>query len=145
VNESSYHARFYFDPNSTITNGSAHDILAGRNAQGATILRVQYRRTNGGLYQIRGGVLHASGQTYTGWVTVTDAPHAIEIDWLSATSASYRLYIDGTLRATVTNVNTNARKLESVRLGPSAGLTGSTSGTEHFDSFVSNRNGYIGP
>ncbi|HJX60967.1 MAG TPA: multicopper oxidase domain-containing protein [Dehalococcoidia bacterium] len=145
ANESSYHARFYFDPNSTISSGSAHDILAGRNTAGATILRVQYRRTNGGLYQIRAGALRSTGLAYTNWFTVSDAPHAIEIAWQSATNASFSLYIDGVLRQTRTGLNTNTRKLDSVRLGPSVGLTIGTSGTEYFDSFVSTRNSYIGP
>jgi hypothetical protein len=143
--ETSYHARFYFHPNGTITNGNAHDIFVGRNAAGAIIFRVQYRRTSSGLYQIRAGVLGSSGTSYTGWQTISDAPHAIEIAWQSAASASYSLYIDGALKQTLSGLNTSARKLESVRLGPSAGLTRNMSGTEYYDAFVSSRNTYIGP
>ena len=145
INETSYHARFYLHPNGTSPRGSAHDIFVGREASGATIFRVQYRRTTSGLYQIRGAVLRSGGTSYTGWQTITNAPHAIEIAWQSSVSASFSLYIDGVLKQTLSGLNTSARKLESVLLGPSSGLTRSMSGTEYYDAFVSGRNSYIGP
>jgi len=109
------------------------------------IFRVQYRRTSGGLYQIRGAVLRSGGTTYTGWYTITNAAHAIEIVWQSASTASFGLYIDGSLKQTLSGLNTNAYRLDSVRLGPSAGLASGMSGTEYYDAFVSSRNSYIGP
>jgi hypothetical protein len=143
ANETSYHARFYFHPNATVENG--HDIFAGRNTGGTTIFRVEYRRTNAGVLQIRARVQRAGGQTSTSWYTITNASHAIEIAWQSAASASFSLYIDGALKQTLSGLNTSAYLLDSVRLGPSGGLGGGSSGTEYFDSFVSNRNTYIGP
>jgi len=90
-------------------------------------------------------VLRSGGQTSTSWYTISNAAHAIEIDWQSAASASSRLYIDGVLKQTLSGLNTSAYLLDSVRLGPSAGLGGGSSGTEYFDSFVSNNSSYIGP
>ena len=143
ANETSYHARFYFHPNATVENG--HQIFVGRNTVGTTIFRIEYRRTNAGVLQIRARVQRSGGQSSTGWYTITNAAHAIEIDWQSAASASFRLYIDGVLKQTLSGLNTSAYLLDSVRLGPSGGLGGGSSGTEYFDSFVSNRNAYIGP
>ena len=145
ANETSYRARFYFNPNGTSTGGTQHDILVGRNAGGAVIFRVQYRRTGAGLYQIRAGTVRSGGTTYTAWYSVDNAAHSVEIAWQSASSATFSLYVDGTLRQTLTGLNTSAYRLETVRLGPSSGLNASALGTEYYDEFVSTRNTYIGP
>jgi len=142
-NETSYHARFYFSPNSVTIGTSAQDIFVGRNSANQNVFRVQLRRSSG-QYQIRSVVSRSGGTTSTSWYTITNAYHAIEIAWQSATSASFSLYIDGTLKRTLTGLNTSASLLDSVRLGPSAGLSG-VSGTEYFDAFVSTRTSYIGP
>lgn len=145
TNEASYHARFYFNPNGTTTGTSQHEIFVGRNSGGTTIFRVQYRRTSAGVYQIRARVLRSGGTTSTSWYTITNASHAIEIAWQSGSSAPFSLYIDGVLKQTLSGLNTNSYKLDSVRLGPSNGLNSSMSGTEYYDEFVSTRNTYIGP
>ena len=145
ANETSYHARFYFNPNGTLTGTSQHDILVGRNAGGTVIFRVQYRRTAAGLYQIRAGAARSGGTTYTSWYSVGNAAHSIEIAWQSASSASFSLYVDGALRQTLAGLNTSAYRLETVRLGPASGLSASMSGSEYYDAFVSTRNTYIGP
>jgi FtsP/CotA-like multicopper oxidase with cupredoxin domain len=149
VLDPSYHARFYFNPNGALTgNNQQQTIFAGFNAAGTSIFSVQYRRQNagGGTYQIRAVVTRAGGTTVTNWYTITNnAAHAVEIWWQSGASMPFRLYIDGSLRQTLNNLNTSAYLLDFVRLGPSAGLTAAASGTEYFDAFVSTRNTYIGP
>jgi hypothetical protein len=144
ASEAGYHARFYFHPNGTITRGHAHDIFVGQSASGATIFRVQYRRTTGGLYQVRAGVLRRGGTTYTNWQTISNASHAIEIAWQSGTGAAFDLHIDGALKQSLGKLNTSAYLLDSVRLGPSEGLSLGMSGAEYYDAFVSTRNTYIG-
>jgi len=108
---------------------------------------VQVRRQNagGGTYQVRLAVLRAGGTTTTSWYAISNAAHSVEIAWQSSTTASASLYTDGTLRQTLTGLNTSAYTLESVRLGPSAGLVGTASGTLYFDAFVSKRSSYVGP
>ena len=142
--ETSYRARFYFDPNGLNPGTGTPTLFVGLNGANTVIVRVQLRR-NAGQYQVRAVVARAGGNTNTAWYTVTDAAHAIEIEWASGTAAAFRLYIDGTLRKTLGNLNTSAYVLESVRLGPSAGLTAAMSGTLYFDAFVSRRATYIGP
>jgi hypothetical protein len=144
ANETSYHARFYFNPNGTSTGAAATDILTGLNSAGRIIFRVQYR-TSGSNYQVRAGVLNSNITTYTSWFTISNAAHPVEIAWLSNTSGPFSLYVDGALKQTLTNRNTSAYLLDRVRMGPSSGLGSSVLGTEYFDDFVSTRNTYIGP
>jgi len=145
----SYHARFYFNPHGTTTGNvlQAVTIFAGQNAAGTNIFQVQYRRLNagGGTYQVRLAVLRAGGTSTTNWYNITNnAWNAIEIAWQSGTNATASLYTNGTLRQSLTGLNTSAYLLDAVRLGPSAGLVAGASGTMYFDSFVSTRNTVIG-
>jgi hypothetical protein len=144
ANESVYHGRFYFNPNSTATKGAATDILTGLNTGGKTIFRVQYRKY-GSSYQVRAGILSGSSQSYTKWYTISNAAHAIEIAWQSNARASFSLYIDGSLKQTLTRKNTSAYLLDRIRMGPSGGLKSTTAGTEYFDGYESRRQSYIGP
>jgi hypothetical protein len=143
ANESSYRARFYFHPNNVTISTTAQDIFVGVNASSQVAFRVQLRRSSGN-YQISATVTRSGGSTSTSWYTISNAYHAIEISWQAATSASFSLYVDGTLKTTLTKLNTSNYKVESVYLGPSAGLSG-VQGTEYFDSFVARRSAYIGP
>ena len=148
ANEPTYRARFYFNPNSTLTGNTQQDIFAGLNTAGTRIFRVQYRRTAaaGGTYQVRLSVLRAGGTTTSTWFTIANnTAHSIEIDWQSAASATARLYVDGVLRRTLSGLNTSAYLVDSAQLGPSLGLVGAASGTEYFDHFESRRYSYIGP
>lgn len=151
-NETTYRARFYFNPNGTSTgtnNAIPQDIFVGRNTGGTTIFRVQYQRigTNPNFtYQVRVGTLVGGGTgngsyTYTNWQTISNAAHSIEIAWQSAASSTLSLYVDSTTASqTLTGLNTNftAYRIRSVRLGAVGGGTGMT-GTEYFDAFASTR------
>jgi hypothetical protein len=153
--ESRYRARFYFDPNSiTMASSDAHLILIGRTANGtttgATVLQVELRYS-GGKYQIRALISDdATAFTSSGWFTINDAPHSIEIDWRASTAAGANnggltLWIDGTQQANVTGIDNDTRRIESVRLGAVSGIDTTTRGTEYFDAFESRRQTYIGP
>ncbi|MDI6858710.1 MAG: S8 family serine peptidase [Dehalococcoidia bacterium] len=147
--ETSYHARFYFNPNGALTgNNQQQTIFAGFNAAGTNIFSVEYRRQNarGGTYQVRATVARAGGTSTTSWFTIANnTPHSIEIAWQSGASVPFRFYVDGSFRQSLNNLNTSAYLLDFVRLGPQAGLTASASGTQYFDAFVSTRFTHIGP
>ena len=150
--EPSYRARFHFNPNSAlpVNNNAANGvtIFSGLNGSDTAIFQVQFRRQNagGGIYQVRLSVARAGGVTNTSWFTISNTWHSIEIAWNSGTSVSASLYTDGTLKQTLTGLNTSVNKLATVRLGPSVGTLGtSASGTMYFDDFVSRRTLYIGP
>jgi hypothetical protein len=142
--ESSYHARFYFNPNGAVTPSGQQDIFVGRNATGTAIFRIQYHRTTAGLYQVRFAALNSVGQPFSGWFTISNGPHSLELAWQSGTAAPVSLAVDGSIQQTLT-LNTSPNTLKSVLLGPSSPLVAGMTGTEYFDSFVSTRSTTIGP
>ena len=139
----SYNARFQFNPNAARTVNGVETIFAGQNAGGTTIFSIEYRRPNPGSNpQIRATVLRQGGTTRTNWVNLVNAPQVIDIVWESGTATSLRLYVDGVQRQVRNNLNTSAFQLESINLGPSAGLV---NGTQYFDSFTSKRSPVVLP
>jgi FtsP/CotA-like multicopper oxidase with cupredoxin domain len=148
--ETSYHARFYFNPNSALSNNNAAiTLLDGQDAGNTSIFRVEYRRRNaqGGTYQVRGVVLTAGGEETTGWVNINDnSANAIEIAWESGLNATFDLYVHGGLQETLAGLDTSAYTLDAVHLGPSGGngLNGSALGSVYLDAFVSTRYTVIG-
>ena len=149
--EPRYRARFYFDPNSiTMASGNAHFIFHGLMGTSTAIVRVEFRSSSG-AYQVRGGLINdGSTWTNTNWFTISDAPHAIELDWRAATAAGANNgglthWVDGVQRASLTNVDNDTRRVDRVRLGAVAGIEAATSGTYYFDAFESHRQVYIGP
>lgn len=151
IADPSFHGRFYFNPNGVLpaNNNSLNGvtIFSGLNAANTAIFQVQFRRqtTGGGTYQVRLAVLRSGGTTTTSWYPIANASQPIEIAWQSGSSASASLSINGVLRQTLTGLNTSAYTLESVLLGPSAGLTAGASGVMYFDAYSSTRNTLIGP
>jgi uncharacterized repeat protein (TIGR01451 family) len=148
VNETSYHARFYFNPRGTLTGNTQMDIFAARNALNGNVVRVQYRRTTagGGTYQVRLSVNRAGGVTNSNWITIANnTAHYIELDWQSAASATIRFYVDGVLQQTLTGLNTSTFTIDRALLGATGGLVAASSGTPYFDQFESRRSTYIGP
>ncbi len=143
--EISYHARFYLNPNSASVTTTARTIFSGLDSAGKTLFRVQIRRQSGGAYQIAAAVVTSSGTTTTtSWYTISGTTFgAVEIAWQAGAQASFSLYTGGTLRQTLTGLNTGGQTLETVRLGPQGSL-GTASGTLYFDNFVSTRTTVIG-
>ncbi len=141
---SAYRARFWFDPNGTRTRSGGHDVLTGVTGSGALAFHVVYRRTAAGLLQLRSAAKRSGGQTWTSWVTITDAPHPVEVAWTAGTVGTLTLFVDGSPRGTVSVANASTR-LEAVRLGPSTGLSSTSAGTEIFDAFASTRSSPIRP
>ena len=146
ANETTYHARFYFDPNGANTRNAIVYIFSGlNNNHRATLFDIQYQ-SNGSKHQIRSSVLSNGRQLKTQWQSVSNAPHSIEIAWEAGNNASYSLYIDGVLVQTLTNLNTSRYRLDQIRMGTLSGDVNSVkTSTFYFDAFVSTRSTYIGP
>ena len=149
--EARYRARFYFDPNSiTMTSGDAHFIFKGFMGTGNDVFQVEFRNS-AGAYQIRGKLLNdASAFVVTNWFNISDAPHAIEVDWRAATGAGANnggltVWLDGVQQADLTGVDNDTWRIDRARLGALAGMDVGTSGTYYFDAFDSRRQNYIGP
>ena len=149
--EPRYRARFYFDPNSiSMLSGDTHFIFRGYSGTSTIVLRVQFRFRSG-AYQLRAGLV-GDGSTWTNssWLTISDAPHAIEMDWRAATAAGANnggltLWIDGVQRADLIGVDNDTRRIDRARLGAVSGIDTGTSGTYYFDAFESRRQSFIGP
>jgi len=149
--EPRYRARFYFDPNSiTMSSGNAHYIFYGISGTSTIVLRIEFRRSST-MYQLRAALVNNSSTwTTSNWFTITDAPHAIEVNWQASTAAganngSLTFWIDNVQQASLTGINNNTRRIDTVRLGAVAGIDSGTRGTTYFDAFESRRLTYIGP
>ena len=129
--EPRYRARFYFDPNSiSMANGDNHYIFQGYSGASTAVLRVQFR-FSGGSYQVR-AALRADGSSWTNtsWFNISDAPHLIELDYLSAANnGGLTLWIDEVQRANPTGIDNDTRRIDRVQLGAVSGVDSGTRGT----------------
>lgn len=148
--EATYHARFYFSPNSiTLSRNKTQDLFVGRTASGGVIFRLQLQYSSG-RFQVRGIILNGNGKTLTtSWYTISNSTHAIEVAWQAASTAKgsdglISLWLDGSLKETRSGVANGGYRLEDVLLGPQT-IPSGTSGTEYFDAFSSTHTTYIGP
>lgn len=149
--ESRYRARFYFHPNSvTMANKKAHPIFYGVQGGGTAIMRIGFQKV-GNKYQLRASLLNdATTWTFTKWVTISNAWHALEVDWQASTTTSAKngsltFWIDGAQKAIVTKIDNDTRRIDGIWLGPLEGGSVGMQGTYYFDDFVSRRQTYIGP
>ncbi len=148
--ESRYRARFMFDPHGIkMAKNDQHVLFACLNASGVVVAQIELRY-NGG-YQIRGAQApDGKSPVNTGWTTISNSRHSIEIDWQAASAAganngALALWIDGVQKAAVTGIDNDTRRVESMQLGAVSGIDSGTRGTYYFDAFESRRRTYIGP
>jgi cell division septation protein DedD len=147
--EPRYRARFLFDPNSiSMANGNAHYIFYGYTGTSTIVFRVELRRSSN-LYQLRIALRNNSNTWTNGaWITISDAPNTIEVDWRAATGGTaggLTLWIDGAERSQIGGIINDTLRIDRIRLGPVAGLDSGTRGIYYFDAFESRRTTYIGP
>jgi hypothetical protein len=152
VAEPRYRVRFYFDPNSiSMVSGDNIYILQGyATGSNTIILRVEFKYS-AGVYQVRLRALDNSGVWISTLpITITDAPHALELDWLAASAAGANdgqatFWVDGVQQGSLTGIANDSYRMESVRLGAPYLGSATMSGLIYFDAFESRRQTYIGP
>jgi hypothetical protein len=149
--EPRYRARFYFDPNSiSMANGDSHYLFYGYTGKATKVLRLSFRLDLNN-YQINARLLDDSNVwTDTDWLTNSDAPHLIRLDWQAATAAEAKnggltLWIDEVQQASLTGMDNDTHRIDRVRLGAVAGIDTGTRGTYYFDAFESQRQADIAP
>lgn len=150
--ETRYRARFYFDPNSIpMTIGDAHLIFLGSSG-GGTVQHLQLElRFQATGYEVRALLMNdAKTMIATSWLPLSDAPHALELDWRASTAVGANnggltFWIDGVQQADLTSVDNDTRRIDQARLGAVSGVDSGTRGTYFFDAFESRRLTYIGP
>lgn len=147
VVETSYHARFVFNPN-TLKPGTGNvlTLFEGRTAQNRAVFTVAYR-INNRQQQVRTVMVRNGFGTVTGtWVNLPAGNVTVQLDWSAAATVraqgSLKLQLNGKVVSTQTTTNSTLR-LESALLGMTAGFStranGTTVGTAYFDSFSSTR------
>ena len=150
IHELHYRARFYFDPNSiAIPAGYSLRLFEGRDLTAGTVLRIDLRYSDD-EYQVEATILDDSQtSTDTGWTAVTDAPHALEVEWLAAWDSENAdggliFWVDGEESGYIPWIDNDTHRVDTVRLGAPAVGSASTSGTLYLDDFVSHKSEYIG-
>ena len=120
-----YRARFYFDPNSYLdASGTPIDIFYAypREGDGRYFIKICIRKESG-TYQVKGW---ASDPTTlspeSDWIPILDGPHAIEVEWWSASSlwfhdGGFKLWMDGIQRFTTTTIGNYGDLVGYVTLG----------------------------
>jgi hypothetical protein len=117
---------------------------------GSSVFRIELLRESG-AYKLRVRIMNdAYVYTLGSKFTISNAWHAIEIDWQAssapgANNGFLTLWVDGVLKQTISNIDNDQITIGEVRLGAVAGVDSGTSGSVLFDKFESRRNSYIGP
>ncbi len=144
--------RFYIDPNTLpMTAGDAFYLMYCYNAASSSIATIQMRM-NGGNYQIQVTLIDdAAATNNSSWVTITDAPHWIEIYLQRASTdiaadGSLDLYIDSVASpvASVTAKDNYDRfaSLAFINWGGVSGIDAGTGpGTLFLDELIINNTG----
>ena len=150
--EPRYRVRLYLDPNG-YDPGVAQShlrtrILIAFDGSGRRALTLVLRRLNG-TYGVMARVRRDDGtRADTGFFTISDAPHLIEVDWRRSDpglgNGSVQLFIDDVSITVLGGIENDATAIESARLGALAVKTGAA-GTLRYDQFESRRLRYVGP
>jgi hypothetical protein len=153
--ESSYHARFYFDPNSIQMNSGNHVIFQGYKYNGmelpAAVVRVEVGKDKDtGLYQVRAAIRKNNNDwIFSPAYTFSDYHHAFEIRWRAGTGIArpdgvLQFWLDGELKYSQTNVDNHTHRVDFARLGVVEPPDVGTAGSHCLDHFESRQNSYIG-
>lgn len=138
-----YRFRIYIDPNAlTMASGNAFAVCEIKTTSGSfrARIRLEYNGTN---YRIIAAVLDDSSTTIsTGFYTITDAEHYVEVlvQYASGPSGNdgvLTLWIDGTQKETITNIDLDGRSQPGQsRIGAVNAIDAGTSNTFYLDEFV---------
>ena len=138
----SFVAGFQFDPNSVVASGTkTHDVFRAMTATATSAIVVQLRGASGG-YHVRAGTRLANGtMKYTAWLAFSDAPHAIKLTWLAASTStgsngSMSMSVDRFTAGSLATLANGPVRIEEVRLG-AQGIAAGISGTEYYDAYTS--------
>jgi len=153
TDEGRYRARCYFDPNGFDPGESqlhrrTRIFIAFSESPSRRVAAVVLRRLSG-VYAVMGRARRDdNSQANTGFVTISDAPHAIEIELVRASSpgaldGEFELWVDGVSAGRLTGLDNDLSEVDFARLGALSVKTGAT-GVLHFDEFESRRESAIG-
>ncbi|GAB5522067.1 MAG: hypothetical protein RhofKO_43180 [Rhodothermales bacterium] len=145
--ETTYRARFQFDPNDVVLQaGETHRLFEAISGSGQRAVALTLR-LNGATYQIKMEYQDDAGTLLsTSFFDLLNAPNLLEVEFRAATAAGanngqVHLYLNDTAAANDTSVDNDGVRVERARLGivEVASLSAATSGREFFDAFASFR------
>ena len=154
ADDNRYRARFYFDPNGFDPGELAlhfrtRIFIGFEEGPTRRLFAVELRR-EAGVFALMGRArLDDNSQADTGFFTITDAPHRVEIDWRRASGPTandgrFEMWIDGTSVSVLSGLDNSASAVDFARLGALSVKTGA-SGTLFWDEFESRETSLIGP
>ncbi|MDY7092032.1 MAG: Ig-like domain-containing protein [Acidobacteriota bacterium] len=132
------------DPNSIgLAAGTGHVILqCGRDATDQALQVKLYANAGGYLLRFQARLDDGSWALLPsgGWVSLSDAPHTVRLDWRAsffggADNGEAQLWVDGVSQGAVTGLANASRAVDSCRLGAVVGVDASTSGTLYLDDY----------
>lgn len=127
-----------------------HYILYALNRDDVVVARIQLR-FSAGDYQVQASAISdSSSWSSSPWITITDGPHSLEIDWQAASAVGANngvltFWVDGNQQANFSNMDNDTRRVDKARLGAVTTVDTGTRGVYYFDAFESRRQSYIGP
>lgn len=146
ANKSEIRVGFYVHPNSlTMASSDEFIIAGGSTTPGNDDWRVMLEH-DGSNYRIRAGTKNdVPAMQYTGYYTITDAKHWIEIYYKRATGAGANngimtLWIDGAQKESVTNIDDDTRDFDHAGLC-ACDIDAGTHDTFYLDHLVVNDDG----
>jgi S-layer family protein len=157
--EATYRVRFYVNLRTLqMQNGDEFDLFAAFNGadpvppatSGNPVLRLEVQQISGGKNLVAFARTDSGAELQTAAFPLPNGWRSIEIDWAKATAAGANdgrlgLWIDGTARTGLLNLDNDTLTINYDRWGAVAGLDAGTSGTVRLDDFASQRTSYIGP
>lgn len=147
-------ARFYVDPNTLTMANNNRFLLLFAFSSATYICNVDLSYATGVGYRTSITIYNDAGAgSYSADYAITDAPHYIEMYLIRSTNAtsndgSMALWVDGTLKETITGIDNYDRfnNFNIVQLGAVSSIDSGTSGTFYLDELVVNDDGSeIGP
>jgi hypothetical protein len=130
---------FYLDPNG-LTMSMDEFVIAKVYRSGSLGISYVYLEYSGSDYRIRSTISGDSGDSYTSYYIISDAPHRIEVAITRASSdvssdATMQLWIDGIHKESVTGIDNYDQfsNFASARLGAVDSVDSGTSGTFYID------------
>jgi hypothetical protein len=153
ADEVRYRARFYldtngFDPGETQNHFRVRTLIAFTENPIRRVAAVVLRRI-GNVYSVMARARRDDDtQANTGFFTIADGEHAVEIELVPATGpdandGAVELWIDGASMIRLTGLDNSLAEVDFARLGALSVKTGAT-GTLFFDEFESRRQSYVG-
>lgn len=147
--------RLYIDPNSlTSVNGIEHSIAVLYNSSSAAFFYVYLAYTTVNGFRVRCAILNDSvAGEFSAYYDITDEPHYLEFQVQRATSADandawFKMWVDGTLRDTVTgkDLYTRFADFSFIRFGAISGIDVAYNKAYYLDELIVNNDGSeIGP